>query len=63
MLNDSGDVIGEVTSGTMSPTLGMGIGMAYLEKEFSKKGTFVKVQIRNKQISAEVVGFPFLNIA
>ena len=63
VVNDKGEIVGIITSGTMSPTLGMGIGMAYLEKEFSKKGTLVKVQIRNKQISAEVVGFPFLNIA
>ena len=63
VVSDEGEIVGQITSGTMSPTLGMGIGMAYLEKEFSKKGTSVKVQIRNKQISAEVVGFPFLNIA
>ena len=47
----------------MSPTLGIGIGMAYIDKDFSKTGTSVKVQIRNKKIEAEVVKFPFLDLA
>ena len=34
--------------GTMSPTLGIGIGMAYIDKDFSKTGTSVKVQIRTQ---------------
>ena len=63
VVSDDGALIGQITSGTMSPTLGMGIGMAYLDKDFSKKGTRVNVQIRNKQIAAEVVRFPFLNLA
>jgi aminomethyltransferase len=63
VVNEDGALIGQITSGTMSPTLGMGIGMAYLDKDFSKKGTRVNVQIRNKQIAAEVVRFPFLNLA
>ena len=63
VVNESGATIGEVTSGTMSPTLGIGIGMAYIDKDFSKTGTSVKVQIRNKQIEAEVVKFPFLDLA
>jgi len=63
VLNESGDIIGQITSGTMSPTLGIGIGMAYIDREFSKKETPVKVQIRNKQIAAEVVRFPFLDLA
>ncbi|MEC7653788.1 MAG: glycine cleavage system aminomethyltransferase GcvT [Bacteroidota bacterium] len=63
VVNPDGQIIGEVTSGTMSPTLGIGIGMAYIERNFTKKGTPVYVQIRNKQIQAEVVDFPFLDLA
>ena len=63
VVNESGATIGIITSGTMSPTLGIGIGMAYIDKDFSKTGTSVKVQIRNKQIKAEVVKFPFLYLA
>ena len=63
VVNESGTTIGKITSGTMSPTLGIGIGMAYIDKDFSKTGTSVKVQIRNKKIEAEVVKFPFLDLA
>ncbi|HHZ82313.1 MAG TPA: glycine cleavage system aminomethyltransferase GcvT [Flavobacteriales bacterium] len=56
----SGDIVGVITSGTMSPSMGFGIGMAYLESDYSKKGTELAVRIRNKDIDAEVVLFPFL---
>ena len=62
VVNPDGQIIGEITSGTMSPTLGIGIGMAYIDRNFSKKGTPVNVQIRNKKIAAEVVGIPFLGL-
>ena len=52
-------VIGKVTSGTMSPSLKKGIGMGYVTKEFSKIGTEIFIQIRNKAISAQVVKLPF----
>jgi aminomethyltransferase len=61
VVTQSGEVVGEVTSGTMSPTLGYGIGMAYINSEFSKKGNKLSVRIRNKDIEAEVVMFPFLH--
>jgi len=56
----SGDIVGVISSGTMSPSMGFGIGMAYLESDYSKKGTELAVRIRNKDIDAEVVLFPFL---
>lgn len=61
VVSQSGEVIGEITSGTMSPTLGYGIGMAYINTPFTKKDTKLAVRIRNKDIEAEVVMFPFLN--
>lgn len=60
VVNSKSEVVGVITSGTMSPTLGMGIGMAYINSSYSKKGTELSIQIRNKEIAAEVVGFPFL---
>jgi aminomethyltransferase len=57
------NVVGEITSGTMSPSLGIGIGMAYLDVASSAKGTRLAVKVRNKQITAKVVRFPFLNKA
>ena len=58
--NASGQVVGVVTSGTMSPSLGYGIGMAYIDKDFAKTSHKLSVRIRNKDIEAEVVRFPFL---
>jgi aminomethyltransferase len=51
--------IGEVTSGTQSPTLKRNIGLALLEKEFTALGTEVEVEIRNKRLKAVVVSTPF----
>jgi aminomethyltransferase len=58
VVNDSGEVIGEVTSGTMSPMLKQGIGLAYLAKGYWKTGTGINIRIRNKDIKASVVSLP-----
>lgn len=52
--------IGLVTSGTMSPSLHKGIGMALIDEKHSKIGTKIKIKIRNKYIQAEVVKKTFL---
>jgi len=54
----AGKKIGEVTSGTQSPCLGIGIGMGYVEKTFAKVDTEIYVSIRGKLIKAKVVKFP-----
>jgi aminomethyltransferase len=56
----AGNKIGEVTSGTQSPCLGIGIGMGYVEKQYSKADTEIFVNIRGKLIKAKVVKFPFV---
>jgi aminomethyltransferase len=56
----AGNVIGEVTSGTQSPTLSKAIGMGYLEAAHSKADTEIFIEIRDKQIKAKVVKTPFL---
>jgi len=58
----NGNKIGEVTSGTQSPCLGIGIGMGYVEKKYSVAGTEIFVNIRGKLIKAKIVKFPFLKI-
>ena len=55
-----GDIIGQVTSGTMSPCLKQGIGMGYVKKEFAKVGTQIAIVIREKLMKAEVVKLPFI---
>jgi aminomethyltransferase len=58
VIDATGRIIGEVTSGTMSPMMKQGIGMAYLSKGFWKTGTEIFIRIRNKDIKAEVVDLP-----
>ncbi len=58
-VDDKGNIIGEVTSGTMSPILKHGIGMAYLAKGFWKPDTEIFIRIRNKDLKAKVVNLPF----
>ncbi|WP_462252884.1 glycine cleavage system aminomethyltransferase GcvT [Ekhidna sp.] len=55
-----GNVIGKVTSGTMSPSLNKGIGMGYVTKENSKADTEINVIIRDKPVKAKIVRPPFL---
>ena len=52
--------IGELTSGTFSPSLNMGIGLCYVSPEYSKVGLKLSVGIRSKQVSAEIVKPPFV---
>ncbi|QNG61249.1 glycine cleavage system aminomethyltransferase GcvT [Metabacillus idriensis] len=51
--------IGEVTTGTQSPTLKKNIGWALLKKDFAEPGTEVEVQVRKKRLKAIVVATPF----
>lgn len=55
-----GQPVGEVTSGTFSPSLNTGIGLCYVSREFSKLGTRLEVEIRNNTVSAEIVKLPFV---
>ncbi|MDD4218143.1 MAG: glycine cleavage T C-terminal barrel domain-containing protein, partial [Bacteroidales bacterium] len=50
--------IGEVTSGTMSPMMKIGIGMAYLKAGYGKPGSEIFIGVRNKKLKAEVVKSP-----
>jgi aminomethyltransferase len=61
VVDASGTKIGEVTSGTMSPMLKQGIGMAYLNKGYWKADTGIFIRIRNKDLKAKVVNLPFYN--
>ena len=54
-----GNVVGEVTSGQPSPTLGYPIAMAYVDVEFTAVGTALDVDLRGKAEPFEVVDLPF----
>ena len=59
VFNESDEKIGEVTSGTMSPMLKEGIGMAYLKISYTQPGTQIFIRVRNNSLKAEVVQLPF----
>lgn len=59
IVDDNGKVIGNVTSGTMSPSLDKGIGMGYVPTEFATPGSQINIQIRKKALPATVVKMPF----
>ena len=60
IVDDDGRIIGTVTSGTMSPTLGYGIGMGYLPVEHADPGTTLRVVVRGEQKEARVQSTPFI---
>tara|TARA_B100000787_G_C16198773_1_gene302987 strand:- start:7095 stop:8180 length:1086 start_codon:yes stop_codon:yes gene_type:complete len=59
IVDGDGNVLGNVTSGTMSPCLQKGIGMGYVPRIMAKSGTQIYIQVRKKAISATVVKLPF----
>jgi aminomethyltransferase len=60
VFSPDGETIGHVTSGTMSPSLKKGVGMAYVKKEYTKPDSEVLIEIRNRKLKAVVVKLPFL---
>jgi aminomethyltransferase len=50
--------MGRVTSGTQSPSLGIGIGLGFVEPEFSPANTAIGIEVRGKQLPALVVSRP-----
>ncbi len=55
----SGEAVGEVTSGTVSPSLGIGVALGYVPTELSKTGTALQVDVRGRAIDAVVERPPF----
>ena len=47
------NIIGVVTSGTMSPVLKKGIGMGYVKPEFAKAGTEICIKVRGRNLKAQ----------
>ena len=59
ILDAQGNVIGKVTSGTMSPSMKIGIGLGYVKTEFAALDSEIFISIREKGIAAKVVKLPF----
>ena len=62
IVDAQGEKIGVVTSGTMSPSLGKGIGLGYVPTALSAIGTKINVQIRKNLVPATVVKLPFFSV-
>lgn len=58
--DEAGNEIGHITSGTMAPSLGKAIALAYVTKPFSKADSEVFVSVRDKALKAKIVALPFL---
>ena len=58
--NAEGNITGHVTSGSISPVLGVGIGMGYVESAYAGLGSEIYISVRNKLLKAEVVKIPFI---
>ena len=60
IVNKTGDEIGVITSGTMSPTLNKSIALGYVSSEYKSVDSEIYIQVRKKQIKAKVVSLPFV---
>jgi len=59
IVDGNGKKIGQVTSGTMSPSLKKGIGLGYVPTVFTEVGSQIHIQIRKSSVAATVVKLPF----
>lgn len=59
IVDNQGKTLGAVTSGTMSPSLGKGIGLGYVPSVFSEIGSKIYIQIRKNAVPATVIKLPF----
>jgi len=59
ILNSEEEKIGHVTSGTMSPTIGKGIGMGYINSNYATPGTDIYIAVRKKNLKAQIQKLPF----
>ena len=60
IVDESGNKIGEVTSGTQSPSLGKAIGLGYVSANYSSPDSKIYINIRERKLEAKVVKVPFV---
>lgn len=61
ILSSTGEVIGKVNSGSISPVIEKGIGLGYIDSAFAKIGTEIKIDVRGRQLKATVAKLPFIS--
>jgi aminomethyltransferase len=62
VLNEAGNEVGIVTSGTLSPSLGFPIAIALIDKTFSEKGATLLIQVRDQKVPFQICETPFLKL-
>ncbi len=62
IFSEDSQLIGQVTSGTLSPTLEVPIGLGYIDAPYHKKGTAVLIDTGRKKLKAQVVKAPFVKV-
>jgi len=60
IFNHNEESIGSVTSGTISPSMGIGFGMGYVASAYKSPGTEIQIGIRNRKLKARIVKMPIL---
>ena len=58
ILNEKEEIIGQVTSGSMAPSLGIGIGMGYVKSSYAAKDTKIFIAVRKRKVKAKVAKLP-----
>lgn len=61
ILSEQAEAIGVVNSGSISPVIEKGIGLGYVDANYSKVGTPIKIDVRGRQLNATVCKLPFIN--
>ena len=59
-IHHNGEIVGEVTSGNISPILSYGIGMGYVPVFLSMPGSIIQIAARGKEFDAEIIKLPFV---
>lgn len=59
IVNAADEIIGQVTSGTMSPVLKTGIGLGYVSTEYARQDIDIYIRVRNRKLKARVTPLPF----
>ena len=60
--NESGEIIGRVTSGSQSPVLNTGVGLGYVQKEYATPETIIYIAVRKRKLKARVHKLPLIEI-
>ena len=58
-MTSAGRPAGEITSGSVAPSLGFAVALAYLDAEHCNPGTRVEIEVHGKPLPATIVDLPF----